>query len=138
LYGEHQAVYPRELQAENCIIVGSFLYSHRDMQGKRLMEFLSHLSDYHMTARWKAINTRPEEGKKVLRLWYVETDEKDKKQVTRFLESMYNTNQRKLFFLGYKLHFLFGVNDYIGIHGMDKAQKLFDQQADFIKIHRSV
>jgi hypothetical protein len=108
------------------------------MQGKRLMEFLSHLSDYHMTARWKAINTRPEEGKKVLRLWYVETDEKDKKQVTRFLESMYNTNQRKLFFLGYKLHFLFGVNDYIGIHGMDKAQKLFDQQADFIKIHRSV
>jgi hypothetical protein len=43
-YGEHQAMYPRELQSENYIIVGSFLYSHRDMQGKRLMEFLSHLS----------------------------------------------------------------------------------------------
>jgi hypothetical protein len=50
LYGEHQAMYTRELQAENCVIVGSFLYSHRDMQGKRLMEFMSHL-------------TRPEEGK---------------------------------------------------------------------------
>jgi hypothetical protein len=31
LYGEHQAVYPRELQAENCVTVGSFLFSHRDM-----------------------------------------------------------------------------------------------------------
>jgi hypothetical protein len=51
LYGEHQAMCPRELQAENCVIVGSFLYSHRDMQGKRLIEFLSHLSVYHMTAR---------------------------------------------------------------------------------------
>jgi hypothetical protein len=37
LYGEHQAMYPRELQAENCVIVGSFLYTPRDMQGKRLM-----------------------------------------------------------------------------------------------------
>jgi hypothetical protein len=53
-----------------------------------------------MTARWKTISTRPEEGKENLRLWYVETDKKDKKQVTRFLESMYNTNQRKLFPLG--------------------------------------
>jgi hypothetical protein len=26
----------------------------------------------------------------------------------------------------------------IGIHGMDKAQKLFDRQADFIKIQRYV
>jgi hypothetical protein len=51
---------------------------------------------------------------------------------------MYNTNQRKLFPLGYKLRFLFNVKDSIGIHGMDKAQKLFDRQADFIKIHRSV
>jgi hypothetical protein len=25
LYGEHQAMYPRELQGENCVIVGSFL-----------------------------------------------------------------------------------------------------------------
>jgi hypothetical protein len=59
LYGEHQVVYLRELQGGNCIIVGPFLYSHRDIQGKRLMEFLSHLSGYHMTARWKAISTRP-------------------------------------------------------------------------------
>jgi hypothetical protein len=49
LYGEHHDMYPIELQAENCFIVGSFLYSHRDMQGNRLMEFLSHLSGYHMT-----------------------------------------------------------------------------------------
>jgi hypothetical protein len=108
------------------------------MHGKRLMEFLSHLSGYHMTAIWKAISTRPEEGKEILRLWRVETDEKDKKQVTRFLESMYNTNQRKLCPLGYKLRFLFNVKESIGIHGMDKAQKLFDRKADFIKIHRSV
>jgi hypothetical protein len=97
LYGEHQSMYLRELQGGKCVIVGSFLYSHRDIQGKRMMEFLSHLSGYHMTARWKAISTRPEEGKEILRLWHVETDEKDKKQVTRFLESMYNKNQRKLF-----------------------------------------
>jgi hypothetical protein len=68
----------------------------------------------------------------------VETEEKDKKQVTRFLESMYNTNQRKLFPLVYKLRFLFDVKDSIGIHGMDKSQKLFDRQDAFIKIHRSV
>jgi hypothetical protein len=108
------------------------------MKGKRLMEFLSHLIGYHMTERWKAISTRPEEGKDILRLWHVETDKKDKKQVTRFLESMYNTNQRNLFHLGYKLRFLFYVKDSTGIHGMDKAQKLFDRQADFIKIHKSV
>jgi hypothetical protein len=60
LYGEHHAIYPRELQAENCVIVGSFLYSHRDMQGKMLMEFVSHLSGYNMTARWKAMSTMPE------------------------------------------------------------------------------
>jgi hypothetical protein len=41
LYGEHQAMHHRELQAENCVIGGSFLYSHRDMQGTRLMEFMS-------------------------------------------------------------------------------------------------
>jgi hypothetical protein len=103
-----------------------------------LMELLSHLSGYHMTERWKAISTKPEEGKEILRLWHVETDEKDKKQVTRFLESMYTINQRKLFPLGYKLCFLFDLKDSIGIHGMDKAQKLFDRQATFIKIHRSV
>jgi hypothetical protein len=131
-------MYPRELQAENCVIVGSFLYSRRDMQGKRLMEFLSHLRGYHITERWKTINTRPEERKEISRLWHVETDKKDKKQATRFLESMYNTNHRKLFPLGYKYHFLFYVKDSIGIHGMDKAQNLFDQKADFIKIHRSV
>jgi hypothetical protein len=108
------------------------------MQGKGLMEFLSHLSCYHMTARWKAISTRPEEGKEILRLWHVETDEKDKNQVTRFLESMYNINHRNLFPLGYKLCFLFDVKDSIGIHGMDKAQKLFYLQAEFIKIHRPV
>jgi hypothetical protein len=78
-----------------------------------------------MTARWKEISTGPEEEKEILRLWYVETDEKDKNQVTRFLESMYNTNQRKLFPLGYKLRFLFDVKDSIRIHGMDKAQKIF-------------
>jgi hypothetical protein len=138
LYGEHQTMYPRELQAENCVIVGSFLYSHIYMQGKRLMEFLSHLSGYNMTARRKSISTRPEEGNEVLWLCHVETDEKDKKQVTRFLESMYNTNQRKLFHLGYKLRFLFYVKYSIGIHGMDKTQKLFDRQADFIKIHRYI
>jgi hypothetical protein len=66
LYGEHQAMYPRELQAENCVIVGSFLYSHRDMQGKRLMECLSHLSGYHTTERWKSISTRPEGGNEIL------------------------------------------------------------------------
>jgi hypothetical protein len=65
------------------------LYTNRDF----MLSLLSHLSGYHMTARWKAVNTRPEEGKEVLRLWHVETDEKDKKKVTRFLESMYNTNQ---------------------------------------------
>jgi hypothetical protein len=81
-------MYPRKLQAENCVIVGSFLYSHRDIQDKRLMELCSHLSGYHMTVRWETKSTRPEEGKEILRLWYVETDEKDKKQVTRFLESM--------------------------------------------------
>jgi hypothetical protein len=102
------------------------------------MEFLPHLSGYHMTVRWKAKNTTPEERKEISRLWHVETDEKDKKQVTRFLEAMYNTNQRKLFPLGYKIRFLFNVKDYIGIHGMDKTQKIFDRQADFIKIHRSV
>jgi hypothetical protein len=75
----------------------------------------------------------------------VETEDKYRKQVTRFLESMYNTNlesmyntnQRKLFPLGYKLCFLFDVKDSIGIHVMDKEQKLFNLQADFIKIHRS-
>jgi hypothetical protein len=138
LYGEHQAMDPIELQGGNCVIVGSFLYSHRDMQGNMLMESFSHLSGYHMTARWKAISTIPEEGKEILRLWHVETDKRDKKQVTRFLESMYNTNQRKLFPLGYKLCFLFDVTDSIGVHGMDKSQKLFDLKAKFIKIHRSI
>jgi hypothetical protein len=85
-------MYPRELQAGNCFIVGSFLYSHRDMQGKSLMEFLFHLSGYHMTARCKRISTIPEEGKEVIWLWHVETDERDKKQVTRFLESTYKKN----------------------------------------------
>jgi hypothetical protein len=108
------------------------------MQDKRLMELLSHLSGYHMTSRWKEVSTRPEEGKEVIRMWNVETDEKDKKQATIFLESMYNTNQRKLFPLGYKLRFLFDVKESIGIHGMDKAQKLSYRQADFIKIRRSV
>jgi hypothetical protein len=108
------------------------------MQGKMLMEFRSHLMDYHMKSRYKSISTRPEEDKEVLRMWHVETDKKDNKQVARFLKSMLNTNQRKLFPLGYKLRFLFDVKDSIGIHGMDKAQKLFDRQADFIKIHRSV
>jgi hypothetical protein len=131
-------MYPRELQAENYVIVGSFLYSHRDMQGKMFMEFLFHLSGYHMAARWKAIRTIPEEGNELARLWHVETDEKDKNKVTIFLESMYNTNQRKFVPLGYKLHLLFDVKDSVGIHGMDKAQKLFDRQADFIKIHKSI
>jgi hypothetical protein len=40
--------------------------SHRDMQGKRFMEFMSHLSGYNMTARWKAADTRPEGGKELL------------------------------------------------------------------------
>jgi hypothetical protein len=51
---------------------------------------------------------------------------------------MYNTKQRKLITLGYKIRFLFDVKYSIGVHGIDKAQKLFDRQADFIKIHRSV
>jgi hypothetical protein len=76
------------------------------MQSKSLIEFLLHLSGYHMTSRWKAATTRPEEGKERLRLWHVESDEKDKNQVTRFLESLHNMNQRKLFSLGYKLRFL--------------------------------
>jgi hypothetical protein len=37
LYREHQAMYTRDLQAENGVIVGSFLFSYRYMQGKRLM-----------------------------------------------------------------------------------------------------
>jgi hypothetical protein len=56
-------------------------------------------------------------------MWHVETDEEDKKQVTRFLESMYNTKQQKLFPLGYKLHFLFDVKDSTGVYGMDKTKK---------------
>jgi hypothetical protein len=76
--------------------------------------------------------------KERLRLWYVESDEKNKNQVTRFLESMYNTDQRKLFPLGYKLRFLFDVKEYIVVHGRDKSQKLLDRKADFIKIHRYV
>jgi hypothetical protein len=102
------------------------------------MELLSHLSVYHMTARWKAISTISEEGNEILRMWHVETNDKDKKQVTIFLESMHNPNQRKLFPLGYKIRFLYDVKDSIGIHGIDKAQNLFDRQADFIKIHRYV
>jgi hypothetical protein len=137
VYGEHQAMYPRDLQAEICVIVGSFLYSHRDIQGKRLMEFLSHLSVYQMIARWKSVDEKPEECKERLRLSNLESSKKGKKQVTRFLESMYNTNQRKLFPLGYKLRFLFYVKESIGIHGSNKAQKLFDIQADSIKIHIS-
>jgi hypothetical protein len=89
-------------------------------------------------SKMKAATTRPEEGKERLRMWNVESDEKDKKQVTIFLESMYNANQRKLLPLGYKLCFIFDVKESIGVHGRDKAQKLFNQQADFIKIHRSV
>jgi hypothetical protein len=108
------------------------------MQGKMLIEFLSHLSGYQMTAIWKEVDARPEKGKERLRVWHVEIDEKDKKQVTRFLESMCNTNQRKIFPLEYKLLFLFDVKDSIGIHGRDKAQKLFDRHTDFIKIHTSV
>jgi hypothetical protein len=33
-------MYPRELQGENCAIVGSCLYSDRDMQGKMLIVIL--------------------------------------------------------------------------------------------------
>jgi hypothetical protein len=131
-------MYPRYLQAENSAIAGSFIYSHRYMQGKRLMEFRSHLSGYQMTARWKAVDARPEEGKERLHIWHVESNEKDKNKVTRFLESMYNMNQRKLVPLGYKLQFLFDVREYIRIHGRDKTLKLFDREADFIKIHRYV
>jgi hypothetical protein len=69
-------------------------------------------------------------------VWHVESDEKYKKQVTRFLESMYNMNQKKLFPMGYKLRFRFDVKESIGIHGRDKSQKLLDRQADFIKIQR--
>jgi hypothetical protein len=61
LYGEHQAMHPHDLQVEDCVIVGSLLYSQKYMQGKRLMEFLAQLSGYHMTARWKAVNAKPEE-----------------------------------------------------------------------------
>jgi hypothetical protein len=59
LYVEHHAMYPRDLQAENCVIVGSFLYSHIYMQGKMLMEFLSHLRGYQMTAIWEALDAIP-------------------------------------------------------------------------------
>jgi hypothetical protein len=97
-------MYPRELQAEKCVIVGSFLYSHRDMQGKRLMEFLYHLIGYHMTSRWKSINTRPEEGKEVLRLWYVETDEKDKSKSPYFWNPC-ATQIREIYFSGIQTMF---------------------------------
>jgi hypothetical protein len=99
------------------------------------MEFFVQLSGYHMTEKCKAISTRPEEGKEIFLMWYVETN---KKQATKFLESMYNTNQRKLFPLGYKLCLLFDVKESIGIHGRYNAQKLFDRQANFIKIHISI
>jgi hypothetical protein len=69
-YGEHQAMYPRNLEAEKCVIVGSFLYSHRYMKGKMLMEFMSHLSGYHMTERWNTADTRSEEGKEIIHLWH--------------------------------------------------------------------
>jgi hypothetical protein len=129
-------MYPRDLQAGNCVMVGSFIYSHRDMQGKRFIKFLSHLIGYKIIARWEAGDEKPEKGKERLCLWHVESDGKDKKQVA--LESMYNMNQRKLFPLGYKRRFLFDVKESIGIHGRDKAQKLLDRQADVIKIHISV
>jgi hypothetical protein len=44
------------------------------MQGKRLIEFLSRLSGYQITARWKAVDAKPEEGQEHLRLWHVESD----------------------------------------------------------------
>jgi hypothetical protein len=112
-YGEHHAMYPRDLQAGNCVMVGSFIYSHRDMQGKRFIKFLSHLIGYKIIARWEAGDEKPEKGKERLCLWHVESDGKDKKQVA--LESMYNMNQRKLFPLGYKRRFLFDVKESIGI-----------------------
>jgi hypothetical protein len=93
-------MYSRELQAENCVIVGSFLYSQR-YAGQRSdgnpvsLEWLSNDS------KMESSGYKKEEGKERLRLWHVESDEKDKKQVTRFLESIYNMNQRKLFTLGY-------------------------------------
>jgi hypothetical protein len=43
-----------------------------------------------------------------------------------------------MFPLGYKLRLLFDAKSFIGIHGRDKAHKLMDLQADFIKVHRSV
>jgi hypothetical protein len=54
-------MYPRDLQAKKCVLVGSFMYSHRDMQRKQLMEFLSHLSGYQMTARWEEVDAKTEE-----------------------------------------------------------------------------
>jgi hypothetical protein len=64
-------VCPRDLKVKNCVIVGSFLYSHRYMQGKRLMDFLSHLSGYQMKARCKAVDAKPEEGKERICWWRV-------------------------------------------------------------------
>jgi hypothetical protein len=113
LYGEHHAMYPRYLHVEDCEIVGSLLYSHNDMQLKWCMDFLSQLSRYHMKAQWKEANARPERGKERLCLWHVKYEDKDKLQVTRFLEFMYNANHRKLFTLGYKLRFLFDDKELI-------------------------
>jgi hypothetical protein len=63
LYGKHQAMYPRDLQVDDCVIVGSLLDSHKDIQCKRLMEFLSQLSGNHTMTPWKAVDDKPEEGK---------------------------------------------------------------------------
>jgi hypothetical protein len=68
------------------------------MQGKRLMEFLSHLSGYHMTERRKAIITRPEEGTEILRLWHGETDDKDKIKLPYFWNPC-TTQMRESYFL---------------------------------------
>jgi hypothetical protein len=138
LYGDHQAMHPRDLEVKNCVIMGFFLYSHIDVKGKRFMKLVSHLSGYQMTAQWKTVDAKQEERKERLRLWRVESGEKDKNQVTRYLESMYHMNHRKLFPLGCKLRFLFDLKESIGIHGRDKTQKIMDQQVYFIKIHRSV
>jgi hypothetical protein len=84
------------------------------------MDFISRLCGYHITARWKAVGGKPEACKEILRLWHTQCEEKDKRQVTQFMESVY------------------AMKESIGINWKDKAQKILDLEVDLIKINRSV
>jgi hypothetical protein len=64
----------------------------------------------------------------------------EEQKASRQIPGIHDVQQKseKAVSSGKKIRFLFDVKKSIGIHGMDKAQNLFDRQDDFIKIHRSV